>query len=258
MIYNHLVDHLRLWCIRKADTYRQEYEEFGGIVHVGYQLADELEFKLSTLTDKSFDSIEALREEILGFLPVHYVPNVLNPQNRLAGHIIDRTNQEFCAYLEEVLSQKEPLLSADIPYRRVIVGAEAAALKDRFRSCWGYVNTSYWFPLIEDEPKEISDKFFVAFDYFEPYLNRLERIIGLPQAHLYSYGESFFRPEHCLETAELTEYAGNETMYTDKDFSWAIYFSHENTVSFAGAIVPRVKELLAAEKTFWNKFEWEL
>ena len=47
-------------------------------------------------------------------------------------------------------------------------------------------------------------------------------------------------------------------IYTDKDFSWAIYFSHENTVAFAGTIVPKVKEMMSKEKEHWNKFEWNL
>ena len=258
MIFNHIISHLKRWCIQKAEAYRRACEKSGGVAFVGYQAADELEFKLSTLLDRSFEGVEELREEILGLLPVHYEPSVLNPQNRPASHIIDRTNQEFCVFLEEVLSRKDPFPPAEIPYKRVIVGTEAAALKDRFRARWGYVNTSCWFPLIGDEPKEIPEKFFVMFDDFEPYQKQFERIIGLPQAHLFCYGESGFRPEHCLETAELTEYCGTETMYTDKAFSWAIYFSHENTVSFAGAIVPQIKELLAAEKARWNRFEWEL
>jgi hypothetical protein len=94
------------------------------------------------------------------------------------------------------------------------------------------------------------------FDYLEPHIKELEQIIGLPQAHMYSYGENFLYPEHCVETAELIEYGGHETIYTDKDFSWAIYFSHENTVSFAGSIVSKVKELLSDEKEHWDKFEW--
>lgn len=53
------------------------------------------------------------------------------------------------------------------------------------------------------------------------------------------------------------EYGGCETIYTDKDFSWAIYFSHEDTVAFAGSIVPKAKELLSTKKEYWNKFEWD-
>ncbi len=45
---------------------------------------------------------------------------------------------------------------------------------------------------------------------------------------------------------------GCESIYTDKDFTWAGYFSHENTVTFAGAIVPFAKELLAKEQKHWD------
>ena len=53
------------------------------------------------------------------------------------------------------------------------------------------------------------------------------------------------------------EYGGCETIYTDKDFSWAIYFFHEDTVAFAGSIVPKAKELLSTKKEYWNRFEWD-
>ena len=181
----------------------------------------------------------------------------MNPQNSLAKHIIDKTNREFCEFLEDIFAKSEALTLADIPYARAIVGAEAAALQDKFHSVWGYVNTSYWFPLMGDEPKEISEKFFIMFDYIEPYMKQIEAIIGLPQTHIYSYGESVFRPPNCIETVEIIEYGGCETIYTDRDFTWAIYFSHENTVAFAGSIVPMVKELLFKEKEHWDKFEWD-
>ncbi len=34
------------------------------------------------------------------------------------------------------------------------------------------------------------------------------------------------------------------------------YFSHEDAVSFAGAIVPIIKEILVAEKDHWNRYEY--
>lgn len=256
MIFNNIINHLKLWCRNKAEAYHKAYGQHGGVTYVGYQVAYELEFKLSTLIDKSFESIEDLKGAVLSFIDVHYEPSVLKPQNSLAKHIIEKTNREFCGFFEEVLLNKDTLALVDIPYNRVIIGSEATALKDKFCSVWGYVNTSLWFPLMGDEPKEISEKFFVMFDYFEPYMNQFEQIIGLPQTHMYSYGENFFRPQNCIETVELIEYGGHETIYTDKEFSWAIYFSHENTVSFAGSIVPKVKELLSNEKEHWDKFEW--
>ena len=257
MTFNNTINQLKLWCINKAKAYQQVYGNYGGITYVGYQVAYEMEFKLSTLIDKSFDSVEDLKREVVNLIDVHYEPSILNPQNSLAKHIIDKTNREFCEFLEDIFSKSETLTLADIPYARAIVGAEATTLQDKFRSVWGYVNTSYWFPLMGDEPKEISEKFFIMFDYIEPYMKQVEAIIGLPQTHIYSYGESVFRPPNCIETVEIIEYGGCETIYTDRDFTWAIYFSHENTVAFAGSIVPMVKELLFKEKEHWDKFEWD-
>ena len=257
MTFNNTINHLKLWCINKAKAYQQAYGNYGGITYVGYQVAYEMEFKLSTLIDKFFDSVADLKREVVNLIDVHYEPSVLNPQNSLAQHIIDKTNREFCEFLEDIFAKSEALTLADIPYTRAIVGAEAAALQDKFRSVWGYVNTSYWFPLMGDEPKEISEKFFIMFDYIEPYMKQVEAIIGFPQTHIYRYGESVFRPPNCIETVEIIEYGGCETIYTDRDFTWAIYFSHENTVAFAGSIVPMVKELLSNEKEHWDKFEWD-
>lgn len=257
MTFNNILNHLKLWCKNKAKAYHEVYGAHGSITYVGYLIAYELEFKLLTLIDKPFEDTEEFKKEIQSLVDAHYEPSILNPQNSLVQHIIDKTNKEFGEFLEEVLSKQDSLHLADTPYMRVIVGSEANALQDKFRSVWQYVNTSYWFPLMGDEPKEIPEKFFVMFDYFEPYRKQIEQITGLPDTPIYSYGENDFRPPNCLETVEIIEYGGCETIYTDKDFTWAIYFSHENTVAFAGSIVPRVKELLSKEAEHWNKFEWD-
>ncbi len=256
MKYNNILNHLKLWCINKATGYQKAYGNYGGIAYVGYLVAYELDFKLSTLIDKPFECIEDLKSDVINLIDIHYEPAVIETKSSTAQHIIDKTNREFREFLEALLSRKDPLVLAEVPYMRAIIGPEAAALQEKFRSVWGYVNTSYWFPLMDDEPKGISDKFFIMFDYAEPYMKQIEQIIGLPQTHIYRYGETRFRPQNCLETVELIEYGGCETMYTDKDFSWAIYFSHENTVAFAGSIVSAVKELLSQEKAHWDKFEW--
>lgn len=257
MTYNNIINHLKLWCKNKAEAYQKVYSTHGGITYVGYQIAYELEFKLSILMDKPFEDMEEFKSEVLSLVDVHYEPSILNPLNSLVQHIIDKTNKEFGEFLEEVLSKQESLSLADIPYRRVIVGSEANALQAKYRSVWGYVNTSYWFPLMGDEPKGIPEKFFIMYDYLEPYMKQVEQIIGLPQTHIYSYGEDVYRPSNCLETVEIIEYGGCETIYTDKGFTWAVYFSHENTVAFAGSIVPKIKELLSNEIEHWNKFEWD-
>lgn len=99
MIFNNIINHLKLWCIHKAEAYQKVYGNYGGITYTGYQVAYELEFKLSTLIDKSFVCEEDLKREIFKIIDVHYEPSLLNPQNSLAKHIIDKTNQEFCEFL---------------------------------------------------------------------------------------------------------------------------------------------------------------
>ena len=91
-------------------------------------------------------------------------------------------------------------------------------------------------------------------------LNIIKEQVGtlLVGSNQCKYGENDFRPQNCIETVEMNEYGGLEIIYTDKAFSWAVYFSHEDTVAFAGSIVPQIKELLSKEKEHWNKFEWNL
>ena len=258
MIFNNEIDHLKLWCQSKAREYETGSGHYGGVAHIVCSFVYELEFKLSMLTDNSFQDTDDLKKKISELLNVHYEPCLQTPPNNAGKHMVEKVSGEFCAYSDEVMHKSGDLPPVDIPYSRVIVGDEAGALRDRFLTVWSYVNTSYWFPLMGEEPKEISDKFFIMLGNLEPYMERLQRLIGLPRTHIYSYGEIAFRPEYCLETVELTEYGGCETIYTDKDFSWAIYFSHEDTVAFAGTIVPTVKEMLSGEKEHWNVFEWDL
>lgn len=258
MRYNEIINRLKLWCRNTAEIYENVYQKHGDVTYVGYILATEWIFKLSMLIDKNFESTDELRKSILNMLSVHYEQPVCNPKNETAKYIIEKINAEFFAYLEEILSQKEKLSPVDIPYSRVIVGEEAEGLLEKFRKIWCYDGTDYWFPLTTQKSTEIADKFFIGFDYVEPYIKQIEKIVGLPQAHIYCCDEEeFLYPKHCVETVEMIEYSGVESFYTDKDFSWAIYFSHEDTVSFAGSIVPKIKELLKDEKEHWNRWEYD-
>ena len=76
MVFNTVINHLRRWCVNKAEFYRKRYTDYGGIAFVGYQIVYELEFKLLTLIDKSFENAEALKKEIMNLIDVHYEPSV--------------------------------------------------------------------------------------------------------------------------------------------------------------------------------------
>ena len=95
MTFNNIINHLKLWCENKAEAYQKVYGAHGGITYVGYLIAYELEFKLSTLIDKSFEDIEDFKREVLILVDVHYEPSILKPQNSLVQHIIDKMNKSF-------------------------------------------------------------------------------------------------------------------------------------------------------------------
>ena len=107
-----------------------------------------------------------------------------------------------------------------------------------------------------NDPEEIVSKFYVMSEFVKPYLNVLELLLKMHDEHVYRYGENDFYPPHVLEVDRFSEFEGSEMIYTDKNFSWAIYFSHEDTVAFAGSIVDMVRNLLKDEKDNFNKFIW--
>lgn len=93
MTFNNTINHLKKWCLNKAEQYHKAYTRHGGVIFAGYTVADELRFKLSTLIDKPFENKEELKAEILSFMDVHYEPSILKPQNNLAKHFIQKKSR---------------------------------------------------------------------------------------------------------------------------------------------------------------------
>lgn len=255
---NNIINHLLIWCEKKSESYRDKNNGYGGVSSSLSMVLWELQFKLASLIDKDFEDTEGFRNSVLDLIDIHYTKSTIKPQSAVVERMIEKLNDEFRFCLADSLFDVDKLPLANLPYNRVILGDEAEKLINKFKTVWGYENTSYWFPLMGEEPHHVEEKFFVMFDYLEPYLNEISKLIGLPDTHLFEYSEGDIFPDHCVETSQISEYGGLETIYTDKDFSWAIYYSHEDTVAFAGAIVPKVKKILAKEKDHLNKFEWNL
>ncbi len=258
MVFSHILTHLIHWCDEELMSCAEKAGNGVGLYYVGYRYACELRFKLATLVDREFDGLDAFRKEVLAMLDVHYEDSVLNPPNRAALSLISSLEATFLEYFNSMATEQGAVSMVEYPYTRAIVGEEAQRLIQTFRDVWGYSNRAYWHPLQGTASEESFELFFVMLSYAEPYMDRLCQWIGIPYTHIYAYGEwHHVYPDHCLETVELDGYGGCESIYTDKDFTWAVYFSHENTVTFAGSIVPFAKELLAKEKDHWDRFEWD-
>ena len=100
-------------------------------------------------------------------------------------------------------------------------------------------------------------KLFIAPGRIEPYLPQISRLLELPRNRIYEYGEGWYEEPCCAEVEALEPYSGVETACCPRVFSWIIYYSHENTLTFAGSIVPEIRKILVSERAYWDRFEWE-
>lgn len=254
MVYNNVTDTLRAWCEQMSQHYLELYEQTfareGTNKHyLSYRVTDEFNYKLGTLIDKSFPCFEAYQNTVRALLSTR-IDAVLEREEKEAASSYIRVAEE--AFFEYFTTISADCPSPNTPYNRILCGEEAEQVAARIFDVWGY-DTSYWYPL-NDMSGE--DKLFLAPKRIKPYLGEIYRLLGLPQQHIYQYGEDgIYADSFCAEVEKPEEYGGVEFVYCAKDFSWLIYYSHENTVTFAGNIVPRIKEILRAEQDYWNRFE---
>lgn len=256
MNYNKIISALRDWCDEKSEKFRKEDEEAGGNVYLKTNAAMELSFKLSMLTDKDFDSVDSLTDAIESMMDIHYDFALRRhaDENRVTRYQISKIYDEFRRYMKSVC-----VFDAVLPemksYERVIVGEEADAIIERIKKVWGYVNTDYWYPICGNEQDHIPNKAFIMSEYFENEWDKVSELLHCSEKHIFSYGESAYNIPFCMEVDKIVDCSGSESVYTDKDFTWFIYFCHENTVAFAGSITELIKETFKDKAEHWNRYE---
>lgn len=250
MKFNHVIDTLRQFCLEKAAAYAEEYEQRGGLYFYRYLVMNELHVKLCTLVDREFSNFGACLAAVKALIPGHLNSTLQNP-SPVAEHFIREAEAAFRKRLE---SLRPDCPAPKIPYLRHLTGEEAECMAARFREKWDYVPQNYWYPM--DGQKIREDRLFLSADYVEDYWEALEKLLGLPGTHVFCLNESNYPGgPACMEMVELIGYGGLENACCDRGFSWIVYFSHENTVTFAGSILPQVRRLLAAEREHWNRWE---
>ena len=251
MKFNNVIDTLRLGCLELSRKYGEEYEKQyrKSKCFFRYLVMNEIESQLCTLVDAEFADFGEFQELVQG-IPAHYGDAGLKNPDEDAVEYIHEAEKAFLELLE---AAKPGCAAPEIPYFRYLTGEERNKAIARFRERWEYVPHKYWYPMTSREIRE--DKLFLMADYVEDYWAQIEQLLGLPENHIYSYGESTRPGLDCAEVAEMVGYGGLEEACCDKDFTWIIYFSHEDTVTFAGAILPEIQKILEPEREHWNRWE---
>ncbi len=245
MICNNVTNALRAWCLAATDRYSRECQQERldtgiSLRFISSAVTAELHYKLGTLIDQDFPCYPAYLTAVADLMQIHIDFTLTKPLDPAESHYVRIAENAFWDYLQS-LSPDCP--APDVPYCRIIRGSEAKKIARQIRRAWGY-DTSCWYPL-NGEPA--SGKFFISTKWIEPHMDEIRRLLGTPPNRIYEYGEEWYDLPHCAEVDQIKT-RSSEIAYSPKDFSWLIYFSHENTVTFAGTIVPAIQEILRGEK----------
>lgn len=252
MKFNNVIDTLRLACGELSVHYSEAYQQHGdSLCYFRYLVTDEIGAQLCTLVDAEFSDFAEFCGLVREFLSDYSDCLMKNPQPEAKVYIQEAEQ----AFLEQLEAVKPDCKAPQIPYFRYLTGEERNHVIARFREKWDYVPHKYWYPLTSLKIKE--DTLFLMADYVEGYWPQIEILLGLTEKRIYSCGESDYSGLECAEVTEIVGYGGFETAYCPKDFSWIIYFSHEETVTFAGSILPEIRKILEPERAHWNRWECE-
>jgi len=252
MTFNNVIDTLRLACRELSRTYLDEYMQQyrKSSCFYRYLVTDEIAVHLCTLTDLDFADFGEFRSLVREIPSVFWDPRLQNPPPEALAHI--RTAQQ--AFWDQLEAVQPDCPRPDIPYCRRLTGPEASRIAGQSREKWDYVPGTYWYPLTQREVRE--DRLFLMAAYVQDHWAQIERLLGLPEARLYCLAEKDYPGmANCAEVAQLPDYGGLESACCDREFTWIIYFSHEETVTFAGAILPEIQKILAPEREHWNRWE---
>lgn len=252
MNFDGVNEYLHRWCLeRKAyyiDQSKQERVRTGrSLLFVKRFFFDEMAYKLLYLVDGEFGSFDAFRERVRELVPLRRCYILEQETDPEALELLREAQAECLAFVDRV---RESDTAQPDCWCRVLFGAERERLEYEILEKWGYC-AEYWYPL---EGEFDDSKLFLNVRHLEPYWDRLCALVGIPGVRLYEYGESCYEDGELAEVDAFETYGGNERAYLPKDLCWIIYFSHEDTVTFAGTILPQVRELLEPEREHWNQW----
>jgi hypothetical protein len=171
-------------------------------------------------------------------------------QNPIAKNAMTEERTKFVEFINsrttENISQVESM-----PYRHRLTDKEMVLVRKQLADIWNY-DGGYWNPL---DYKCSKETVFVMEDNLTEDDNRkiVEFIVANSSKRLFEITEDRIDYEIELDSFNLDLY---ETIVTDKSFSWVIYGSHEDTLTFGGTkLIEFIKSLFIDRHDKLNKWE---
>jgi hypothetical protein len=176
--------------------------------------------------------------------------SAIGRQNPIAKNAMTEERTKFVEFINsrttENIAHVEPL-----PYRHRLTDSEMVLVRKQLADIWNY-DGDYWNPLDDKCSKETV---FLMEDDLTEGDNRkiVEFIVTNSNKRLFEITEDRIDYEIEVDSFNLDLH---ETMVTDKSFSWVIYGSHEDTLTFGGnELVIFIKSLFSDRQEKLNKWE---
>lgn len=259
-----------------ADKYQKEssgnnnpYSDNDYNIFPRYNVLTAIQQGVETLVGQDFQSFESCKQQLVDFgLKSHSIftidsndelhllgesgkyKSTTGRQNPIAKKAMAEERTKFIEFINsrttENISQVKPM-----PYRHRLTDQEMILVRKQLADVWNY-DGDYWNPLDDKCSKETV---FVTEDNLTEDDNRkiVEFIVANSSKRLFVVTEDRIDYEIELDSFNLDLY---ETIVTDKSFSWVIYGSHEDTLTFGGTeLVDFIKTLFSDRQEKLNKWE---
>ena len=213
------------------------------------QTALKLKNGIDLFIGKEFRNIQKLKAEIIHSCENELVEHYNNPRgNDVFRRRIDVIRNNFIDFVNS-LDLKQIEFDNQLPYERRLNADESKKLRKSLKNIWdfdGWNNGNYYWEPIAETKNSQPLIYFEAEIFSENDIERVKQMISK------IYGNRIFKlTEDMLDyEIEYTELSNDwiESAFTDKSYSWLIYFSHEGTLTFSGKNIIQQIDLNFPEK----------
>jgi len=244
---------VRTYCIRAIAFWKKEYAEkrtgsdFPEYTYSDsdynlfprYNSLDAILKGVELIVPTEYTDLKTLKKDIIQAGLENETPFTNNPDNDIEEKAIKEERVKFRAYVES-LKELDVKNIEPLPLRRRLKNDEKMTVRQMLQEVWGY-DGNYWEPLGKKSPKET---IFLLSKYItDGDRNFIRDVLARKGVrHLYEVNETGDDYETDLESVTAL-YQDHEVMYFDETYKWAIYGSHEETITFGGEwLINSIKE----------------
>lgn len=204
-----------------------------------YNAIDAILKGVELIVPEEYKDFKTLKRDIIEAGLQNETPFTNNPDNEIEEKAIQDEKKKFKIYVE-ALKETDVKNVEPLPLRRRLKSDEKLTVRQMLHEVWGY-DGDYWEPLGKKSPREtvfLLSKYITDGD--RSFIRELLAKKGVK--HLYEVNDTGDDYETDLESFNAS-YHDHEVMYFDETYKWAIYGSHEETITFGGEwLINSIKE----------------